>query len=70
MLQRLASDGLLDRGLKVRTLVLPDEFLEHDKPAAMYERAGLNASGILATVFAALGKEARKKPGAEVIRLA
>ncbi len=70
VLQLLASDGLLDRGLKVRTLVLPDEFMEHDKPAAMYERAGLNASGILATVFAALGKEARTTPGAEVIRLA
>jgi 1-deoxy-D-xylulose-5-phosphate synthase len=70
VLQLLASEGLLDRGLKVRTLALPDLFLEPDKPALMYERAGLNASGILATVFAALGKDARKAPGAEVIRLA
>jgi 1-deoxy-D-xylulose-5-phosphate synthase len=70
VLQLLASEGLLDRGLKVRTLVLPDAFLEHDKPAIMYERAGLNAAGILAAVFAALGKEARTEPGAEAIRLA
>ena len=57
VLHYLAREGLLDQGLKVRTLTLPDSFIEHDKPQAMYERAGLNASGIVAAVFAALGKD-------------
>lgn len=57
VLHHLAGAGLLDRGLKVRSMVLPDEFYEHGKPEQMYEDAGLNASGIVATVFAALGRE-------------
>lgn len=57
VLQFLASEGLLDKGLKVRSMVLPDEFIEHGKPEDMYEEAGLNASGIVKTVFAALGRE-------------
>jgi 1-deoxy-D-xylulose-5-phosphate synthase len=57
VLQHLASSGALDRGLKVRTMVLPDIFIDHDKPEKMYEQAGLAASGIVATVFAALGRE-------------
>jgi 1-deoxy-D-xylulose-5-phosphate synthase len=57
VLQFLARDGLLDQGIKIRTLALPDIFIEHDKPQVMYERAGLNASGIVAAVFAALGME-------------
>jgi len=59
VLQALAQEGLLDRGLKVRTLNLPDRFIEQDKPQVMYEIAGLNASGIVAAVFTALGKDAR-----------
>ena len=47
---------LLERGLKVRPMVLPDSFIDHDKPEKMYERAGLNAAGIVATVLAALGR--------------
>ena len=43
VLQYLASEGLLDRGLKVRPMVLPDIFIDHDKPEKMYEQAGLNA---------------------------
>jgi 1-deoxy-D-xylulose-5-phosphate synthase len=39
-------------------MVLPDLFLDHDKPELMYERAGLNAPGIVATVLAALGRDA------------
>ena len=57
VLHFLASEGLLDQGLKIRALTLPDVFIEHDKPGAMYERAGLNTSGIVAAVFSALGKE-------------
>jgi 1-deoxy-D-xylulose-5-phosphate synthase len=67
VLHYLAREGLLDQGLKVRSLVLPDIFIEHNKPQAMYEKAGLNASGIVAAVFAALGKDLRS---AEAARLA
>ena len=57
VLQTLAEHGLLDGGLKVRPLVLPDVFLDHDKPNAMYAHAGLDAKGIVAKVFEALGKD-------------
>ncbi|MCB1527723.1 MAG: 1-deoxy-D-xylulose-5-phosphate synthase [Hyphomicrobiaceae bacterium] len=57
VLHHLAGAGLLDGGLKVRTMVLPDEFIEHGKPEAMYADAGLDASGIVETVFGALGRE-------------
>jgi 1-deoxy-D-xylulose-5-phosphate synthase len=67
VLHALAGEGLLDRGLKVRTLVLPDRFIDQNKPAAMYVEAGLDAGGIVATVFAALGKD---REAAEIIRLA
>ena len=49
--------GLLDRGLKVRPMVLPDVFIDHGKPDKMYEAAGLSADGIVATVFKALGRD-------------
>ena len=57
VLQALTQEGLLDSGLKVRSLVLPDRFIEQNKPAAMYAEAGLDADGITASVFAALGKD-------------
>ncbi|MEQ1697813.1 MAG: 1-deoxy-D-xylulose-5-phosphate synthase [Hyphomicrobiaceae bacterium] len=57
VLHYLAEDGLLDRGLKVRSLVLPDTYIDHGKPEAMYEAAGLNASGIVRAVFTALGRD-------------
>ena len=55
VLQALATHGALDRGLKVRTLTLPDIFQDHDKPEAMYAQAGLDAEGILRGALAALG---------------
>ncbi len=58
VLHFLASDGLLDRGLKVRTLTLPDLFQEHDKPELQYRLAGLDAEGIVQTVLQALGRDA------------
>ncbi len=58
VLQYLALEGALDRGLKVRPLVLPDIFIDHDKPEVMYAKAGLDCAGIVKTVFAALGREA------------
>lgn len=58
VLQFLATDGLLDRGLKVRVLTLPDIYQDHAKPEVMYANAGLDRAGIVHTVFAALGREA------------
>ncbi|HEY1414451.1 MAG TPA: 1-deoxy-D-xylulose-5-phosphate synthase [Caulobacteraceae bacterium] len=55
VLQALAERGALDRGLKVRTLTLPDIFQDHDKPEAMYVQAGLDADSIARTALAALG---------------
>jgi 1-deoxy-D-xylulose-5-phosphate synthase len=57
VLHALAADGLLDRGLKVRTMVLPDVFIDQDKPEKMYEQAGLDAAGIVTTVQAVLGRD-------------
>ncbi len=57
VLQTLADHGALDKGLRVRTLVLPDTFIDHDSPAKMYEQAGLDAKGIVAKVFEALGRD-------------
>jgi 1-deoxy-D-xylulose-5-phosphate synthase len=57
VLQHLATTGLLDRGLKIRPMVLPDAFIDHDKPEKMYEKAGLDAAGIVATVLAALARD-------------
>ena len=51
----LASDeGLLDAGLKIRTLRLPDAFQEHGKPDDQYAEAGLDAAGIVRAVLGAL----------------
>ena len=57
VVQMLTDHGMLDGGLRVRSMVLPDAFLDHDTPAAMYARAGLDAKGIVAKVFETLGKD-------------
>ena len=56
VLHFLAHEGLLENGLKVRPLVLPDEFTDHGKPEKMYAQAGLDRAGIVRTVFAVLGR--------------
>ncbi|WP_083240350.1 1-deoxy-D-xylulose-5-phosphate synthase [Methyloceanibacter methanicus] len=56
VLHQLAADGLIDGALKVRTLVLPDRYIDQGKPDAMYAAAGLDADGIVKAVFTALGK--------------
>jgi 1-deoxy-D-xylulose-5-phosphate synthase len=56
VLHFLAKDGALDRGLKVRTLTLPDVFQDQDKPEAMYATAGLDADSIVAAALLALGR--------------
>jgi 1-deoxy-D-xylulose-5-phosphate synthase len=58
VLQTLAENGMLDGGLKVRAMMLPDVFIDQDSPAAMYTVAGLDAHGIVGKVFEALGKDA------------
>jgi 1-deoxy-D-xylulose-5-phosphate synthase len=60
VLHYLAQSGLLDRGLKVRPMVLPDVFIDHDKPERMYELAGLGSAGIVSQALAALGRDALK----------
>jgi 1-deoxy-D-xylulose-5-phosphate synthase len=60
VLALLATEGVLDRGLKIRTLTLPDAFQDHDKPEKMYGQAGLDAKGIVATALGALGGVSEK----------
>ncbi|HEY3812645.1 MAG TPA: 1-deoxy-D-xylulose-5-phosphate synthase [Caulobacteraceae bacterium] len=61
VLQFLADKGALDRGLKIRTLVLPDVFQDQDKPDVMYAVAGLDAEGIAKSALQALGIDATSK---------
>ena len=58
VLNFLATQGLLDAGLKVRPMILPDRFIAHGTPEGMYEDAGLKAPDIVSTVLAALGRGA------------
>ena len=55
VLHLLAIKQVLDKGLKIRPMVLPDLFLNQDKPDLQYEAAGLNARHIVATAVEALG---------------
>jgi 1-deoxy-D-xylulose-5-phosphate synthase len=65
VLQALADNGVLDGGLKVRPMVLPDIFIDQDSPTAMYAQAGLDAKAIVAKAFEALGQNLR----GETVRL-
>ena len=56
VLQHLAAHGLLDSGLRIRTLHLPDRFQDQDRPERMYEDAGLDARSIAASAIKALGR--------------
>jgi 1-deoxy-D-xylulose-5-phosphate synthase len=56
VLHALADEGLLDSGLKVRPMVLPDAFIDHDNPDKMYAQAGLDAKAIVVKVMDALGR--------------
>jgi 1-deoxy-D-xylulose-5-phosphate synthase len=66
VMQKLAEHGVLDGGLKVRAMILPDVFIEQDSPQIMYAKAGLDAKSIVAKVFEALGRELRS----ETVKLA
>jgi len=56
VMQYLAMEGLLDGGVKIRPMCLPDVFIEHESPAKQYAEAGLDAAHIVATAMAALGR--------------
>jgi 1-deoxy-D-xylulose-5-phosphate synthase len=58
VMQLLTERGALDQGLKVRSMVLPDIFIDHDKPERMYAKAGLDAAAITAKVFEVLQQHA------------
>jgi 1-deoxy-D-xylulose-5-phosphate synthase len=62
VLQHLALRGLLDRGLKVRPMFLPDRLIDHDSPKKQYDEAGLNAPQIVTMALGALGREASAEP--------
>ena len=51
----LANSGHFDKGLRFRSMVLPDIFQDQDKPEAMYAQAGLDADGIVRSALQALG---------------
>jgi len=62
VMHHLATRGLMDRGLKIRPMCLPDVFIDHDAPRKQYDQAGLNAPQIVATALAALGKAEMRLP--------
>jgi 1-deoxy-D-xylulose-5-phosphate synthase len=62
VLQHLAWRGMLENGLRVRPMCLPDRFIDHDSPKKQYDEAGLNAQQIVATALAALGQDLAARP--------
>jgi 1-deoxy-D-xylulose-5-phosphate synthase len=57
VMHMLAENGQLESGLKCRSLVLPDSYIDQDKPDAMYDAAGLNGAQIIETVRGLLGAD-------------
>jgi 1-deoxy-D-xylulose-5-phosphate synthase len=56
VLQHMAREGLLDTGIKIRTMTLPDFFIGHGNPDQQYAEAGLTWSDVVTTVLGALGQ--------------
>ena len=52
--QMLSERGIFDRGLKIRSMILPDQFIDQDTPENMYKTAGLDAQAIEQKVLDAL----------------
>ena len=65
VLHDLSDRGLMDNGLKIRTMVLPDIFQDHDSPMKQYDEAGLNAPHIVAKALQALGIQESRSAGVE-----
>lgn len=59
VMQFLSINGMLDGQVRMRSLVMPDIFVEQNSPASMYANAGLDARGIVSAAFNALGQDAR-----------
>lgn len=57
VMNELAESGRLERGIKVRSMVLPDIFIDHDTPELMYKQAKLDASAIVEKVFEVIGRD-------------
>jgi 1-deoxy-D-xylulose-5-phosphate synthase len=62
VLQHLAAAGLAEKGIKLRPMMLPDRFIEQDRPELQYDDAALNARHIVATALAALDRNAEREP--------
>jgi len=62
VMHHLATHGLLDRGLKIRPMCLPDTFIDHETPRKQYDQARLNAPHIVAMALGALGKAEMQIP--------
>ncbi|WP_245414867.1 1-deoxy-D-xylulose-5-phosphate synthase [Aureimonas flava] len=60
VLEHMARHGLMDRGLKVRPMTMPDRFVDHAAPDAMIRASGLDRAAIVETVFRALGDAAQR----------
>jgi 1-deoxy-D-xylulose-5-phosphate synthase len=69
VMHHLAWAGLLDQGLKIRPMVLPDRFLEHDSQTAQIADAKLSMRDIVATAVAALDRQGVERPGLERQRI-
>jgi len=71
VMQLLSDTGALERsGFKARSMILPDIFIDHDSPPAMYAKAGLDATGIVNKVFEVFGRQAPELQPADIQFLA
>ena len=71
VMQLLSDTGALERlGFKIRSMILPDIFIDHDSPPAMYAKAGLDATGIVNKVFEVFGCQAPELQPADIQFLA
>ena len=60
VLQHLAGRGLLDKGLKVRTMTMPDVYMDQMSPARMIEQAELDCGGIVKQALAAMSLDPKQ----------
>ena len=66
VMQHLAWKGLLDSGLKIRPMVMPDWFIDHDSQTKQLIEAGLSAKDIVSVALSAMGIEAPKVGSSKV----
>ncbi|MBD1204238.1 MAG: 1-deoxy-D-xylulose-5-phosphate synthase [Rhodobacteraceae bacterium] len=67
VLHHLANSGGLEKGRAIRTMTLPDRFIDQGSPAQMYEWAGLSAKDIAAKVRHATGRREVARPGLRLV---